>query len=80
MPPMSAADAMTRYVVPKYRGNYQNLRIVGVQPMQNLPQILRDFALAQSPTESVGIQIEYEANGRMFEEEFYGSCLSKRKR
>jgi hypothetical protein len=72
MPPMSAIDAMTRCIVPKYRGNRQNLRITGVQPVPNLPQILRDAALAQSPTESVGARIEYEENGRTFEEEFYG--------
>jgi hypothetical protein len=72
MPPMSAADAMTRLVVPKYRGACQNLRVVGVQPVPDLPQALGDPALLQSPSESVGVRIEYQANGQAFEEEFYG--------
>lgn len=72
MPPMPASDAMTRWVIPKYRSNCQNLRVTGVQPMPNLLQIIGDFALAQMPSESVGVRIQYEDRGHAFEEEFYG--------
>ncbi|SDK00838.1 hypothetical protein SAMN05421823_101641 [Catalinimonas alkaloidigena] len=72
MPPMPAADAMTRLIVAKYRGNRPNLRILGVQPMPHLPQVLNDTALLQAPSESVGVRLDYEENGHAFEEEFYG--------
>ena len=72
MPPMPAVEAMTRLVVPKYRGNRQGLHVTGVQPLPNLPQILGDPSLAQVPTEGVGVRVEYEEEGRAFEEEFYG--------
>ena len=72
MPPMPATDAMTRNVIPKYRGDRRNLRVVGVQQIPNLPQIINASDLQQAPTESVAVRIEYEENGRVFEEEFYG--------
>lgn len=72
MPPMSAADALTRFVVPKYRGNFQNLRVTAVQPLPNLPQMLGDASLAQSHADSARIGVEYDASDKPFEEEFYG--------
>jgi len=72
MPPMPATDAMTRNVIPKYRGDRRNLRVLGVQQIPNLPQILNAPELHQALTESVAVRIEYEENGRVFEEEFCG--------
>ncbi len=73
MPPMPAQDALVRLVIPKYRGNRQNLRVVGVQPMPDLPRAFNDPTLFQLSLESAMARIEYEAQGRTFEEEFYGS-------
>jgi len=72
MPPMSAGDAMTRLVIPKYRGRSSNVRIVGVTPVLNLPEMLGDQALAQMPTESVAVTTEYDLEGRAVQEEWYG--------
>ncbi|HEX8288616.1 MAG TPA: hypothetical protein VF556_11495 [Pyrinomonadaceae bacterium] len=72
MPPMDAANAMVRNVIHKYRGNRQNLQIIGVNQIPNLPQILNVAELMQTPSESVVVRIEYDENGRRFEEEFYG--------
>ncbi|HYP52686.1 MAG TPA: hypothetical protein VEQ42_04060 [Pyrinomonadaceae bacterium] len=72
MPPTDAADAMTRLVIPKYRGDRRNLRIDGVQPMPNLLRMINAEALAQLPTESVVARVEYEEEGVAFEELFFG--------
>ncbi len=79
MPPMPAPDALVRLVIPKYRGNRQNLRVVSVKPVPDLPKIFNDPTLYQSPLESVVVRIEYEeagggggGGGRTYEEEFYG--------
>jgi hypothetical protein len=72
MPPMDAANAMVRNVIHKYRGNRQNLQIISVNQIPNLPQILNDPELIQSPSESVLVRIEYDENRCRFEEEFYG--------
>jgi hypothetical protein len=72
MPPMDAANAMVRNVIHKYRGNRQNLHIISVNQYPNLPQILNDPELMKPPSESVVVRIEYDEDGRRFEEEFYG--------
>jgi len=72
MPPMPAADAMTRLVIPKYRGTKENLRVTTVAPMPNLPQLLNDQSLMQSPNECVAVGLGYEENGRALDEEWYG--------
>ncbi|MEJ7582653.1 MAG: hypothetical protein WKF43_00945 [Acidimicrobiales bacterium] len=72
MPPMPAGEAMTRLVIPKYRGTIGNARLGGATPIPNLAEVLGDTALANLPTESVGVQMEYEREGRSFQEEWYG--------
>jgi len=71
MPPMSAADAMTRWVVPRWRGNSHGLRIVGVSLIPQLAQIL-NADLKGLPGEGAGVRIEYAEQGTLLEEEFYG--------
>ena len=71
LPPMSAADAMTRWVVPKYRGNCMNLRIVAVTPVLQLAQRI-GLNLGGAASEDVCARIEYSENGRLIEEEIYG--------
>jgi hypothetical protein len=72
MQPLSAADAMMQLIIPKYRGNRQNLHVTGVQQIPNLPQILNAPELQQGPTQGVLVRVEYEEQGRAFEEEFCG--------
>jgi hypothetical protein len=74
--PMSAADALTQWVIPKYRGNRPGLRIVGSSPVPQLPQRL-NINQGGAQTEDVCVKLEYTENGRLFEEEFYGMKFSQ---
>lgn len=72
MPLRPAPDALAGLVIPHFRGNRQNLRVTGVQPVQNLWQIFNDPPPQQG--EGVMARVEYEEQGRAVEEEFYGVC------
>lgn len=72
LPPTPAAETMMRYVVPKYRGNRNSLRVVGVQPIPDLPQILNAPELLPMQHEGVVVRLEYEEHGHTFTEEFCG--------
>ncbi|HKQ53118.1 MAG TPA: hypothetical protein VJT74_12155 [Pyrinomonadaceae bacterium] len=75
--PMPAADALAQFVVPKYRGRYPDLRIVGGGPVpQQLAQRL-GVNLGGAQTEDAYVRLEYTENGRLFEEEFYGMKFSQ---
>jgi hypothetical protein len=71
LPPMPAAEMMTQWLIPKYRNNRLNLRLVGVQPIPNLAQMLNAVELQNMQTEGVAARVEYLENGYRFEEEFY---------
>jgi len=71
LPPTPAPDVITRWLIPKYRGNRQNLQLVGVQPVPNLAQLLNAVELQTLPTEGVRARITYLENGLAFTEEFY---------
>jgi hypothetical protein len=70
MPPRSAPNALANLVIPNYRGDRRNLRVTGVQPVQNLWQIFDDPPPQQG--EGVMARVEYEERGHAIEEEFYG--------
>jgi hypothetical protein len=70
MPPRPAPDALANLVIPAFRSDRQNLRVTGVQPMQNLSQIFNDPPPQQG--ESLMARVEYQERGRAIEEEFYG--------
>ncbi len=74
--PMPAADALAQWVVPKYRGNRQGLRIVGGGPVPQLAQRL-GVNLGGAHTEDAYVRLEYTESGRLFEEEFYGMKVSQ---
>lgn len=74
--PMPAADALAQWVIPKYRGNRQGLRIVGGGPVPQLAQRL-GVNLGGARTEDAYVRLEYTENGRLFEEEFYGMKFSQ---
>lgn len=73
MPPMSAGEAMTRLIIPKYRGTTEGARIGRVAAIPNLPELLGDPALASLPTESVAVEFGYDLEGRAVQEEWYGA-------
>lgn len=71
LPPMPVTEMMTRWLIPKYRNNRQNLRVVDVQPLLHLAQMLNALELQTMQTEGASARIEYLENGHRFEEEFY---------
>ena len=73
--PMGALEALTRFAIPKYRGNQQNLRLVYAQPVPNLAQMLGANDLRNVQHEGVMARIEYGENGRLLEEEFYACVM-----
>lgn len=70
MPPRPAPDALANLVIPHFRGDRQQLRVTGVQPVPNLWQLFN--APPPQQGESLMARVEYEENGRAVEEEFYG--------
>ncbi len=70
MPPMGCVDALTKWVVPKFRGKAPGLRVTrgGNAPIRS------HFGPAsQMPQGEEGcVTIEYLLNGRLVEEEIYG--------
>lgn len=75
LPPLSAPDALTRFAIPKYRGDRQNLRLVYVQPVPDLAQMLGLDSLRNVRHEGVMARVEYNERGRPFEEEFYACVI-----
>ena len=62
-------EAMQRYIIARYRGKEQNLQLLGVRPVEKLPQ-----ALGQPAAEGNGVcmRIRYQSGGDTVDEEFYG--------
>lgn len=73
MPPRPAPNALVELVIPQFRGDRRNLRVVGAHPVQNLWQATNDPP-PQTQAEGVVARIEYDEQGRTIEEEFYGGC------
>lgn len=69
--PMQPEDAMTRWIVPRFRGNRQNLQVKQVQQLPQLAQQLK-IPVQQVPLYGVVAKIEYVENGNSIEEEIYG--------
>jgi hypothetical protein len=73
MPLMSVLDALTRLIIPKYRGHCQGLRIVGAEPVANLLQTINATEITQPQLyQGAMAHVEYVEQGRAIEEEFYG--------
>ncbi|HLL72170.1 MAG TPA: hypothetical protein VK363_12085 [Pyrinomonadaceae bacterium] len=70
MPPRPAPNALAEIVIPYFRGDRQNLRVTGVQPVRNLWQLFNEPPPPQG--EGVMARVEYEERGHAIEEEFYG--------
>lgn len=71
LPPMPATEVMTRWLLPKYRSNHQQVRVLDVQPVPNLAQTLNAVELQTMPTEGVSARLTYTIQGYALEEEFY---------
>jgi hypothetical protein len=74
--PMSAADALVRWVIPKYRGGAEGLGVVDVKPLPGLADRLRVDLLGMAG-EGVAVRVQYTEAGRALEEEFFGVRLSQ---
>lgn len=70
MPPRPAPNALADLVIPSFRGDRQNFRVVGVQPVQSLWQLFNDPPPQQG--EGIMARVEYVERGQDIEEEFYG--------
>ena len=76
LPPMPAADAMMRWVIPKYRGNRPNLRVAGATAVPQLAQRIHQNT-GGVQTDDVCVRVEYAENGKLMEEELYGIKFSQ---
>ena len=74
--PAPAPDVMMNRVLPKFRGNRQNLRVAGVKATPELPQMI-NFTLPGAQIESLAVKIEYTENAKTIEEEFYGIKITQ---
>jgi hypothetical protein len=70
MRPQPAAEAMSRWVIPKYRGRCPGVKIVSTAPVPELVRLAPEISKA-SP-EGVCAVIEYCEQGRPVEEAFFG--------
>jgi hypothetical protein len=77
LPPMPAVDALVRWVIPRYRGNRGDFRIVEAGPMPGLVEQL-GVDLKGVPGEGARARVEYTENGTPVEEEFYGISVLQR--
>jgi hypothetical protein len=75
-PGLGVQDAVSRFLIGRYRGRAQGLRIVGWRQIPNLPQALGKQPV---PGDSVGARIRYTVGGRPVDEEFF-AILTQRNR
>jgi hypothetical protein len=72
--PVSIRDAYRKYVLPRYRSSYKDLRILKEEPVPDLPRLAKSEA-AISPigrAEGGRVRVGYSWNNWQFEEEIYG--------
>lgn len=74
-PPMSASEYLQKILIPRERGNVQNLRVLEVKPV---PELVQAFAGQTQPTPGVSVtcdaakaKIEYQLGNYVVEEEVY---------
>jgi hypothetical protein len=76
MPPTPAAEAIRSWVIPKYRGKCQGLKIVSVVPLPGIANFLGANS-GGLPIEEVCATIEYDEKGHRVEEEIYGIKMTQ---
>jgi hypothetical protein len=67
-------QAMQRYVIQRYRGNVQNLQILGYRPVSNLAKALNQPTISG---EGIDFRVRYESGGETVDEEFFGLLTPK---
>ena len=73
-PPVDAQQAMKQIILPRFRGNAANLKIIEEQHLPELAQAVgagKQQPGIQASADGAKIKIEYQYNGRTFEEEIY---------
>lgn len=72
LPPVPVADTMTKFEIPKLRGNIPDLQIVEVKPMPELGSLLGMSPPAGASQDGCCVKLSYTINGTPVEEEIYG--------
>jgi hypothetical protein len=73
-PPVGAREAMKQIVLPRFRSHVANLRIIEDVPLPELAQAVgagQQQPGIQTTGDGAKAKIEYELNGRTYEEEFF---------
>jgi hypothetical protein len=67
--PLAGADAVVKCLLPRYRANLPDLRVLGSFTPPDRVEQAKAMAQPGMATEPVGVRIEYTVAGRLFEEE-----------
>lgn len=72
MPMVGAREALSKIVLPRYRGNLPGLRVVSIQPMPNLAKAVKGVSEqpgVQASIDAAKMRIEYVKGGTSIEED-----------
>jgi hypothetical protein len=79
-PQMNAMQALHRVVLPRFRGNAGNLRVISEQEVPELVQIIKKTQQPQAglraDADAGKVRVEYTMNGKPMEEEIYTAVES----
>jgi len=75
-PGIGVVEAMRNWVLARYRGRAQNLHLVGIRPIPNLPAALGKPAI---PGDSLAARVRYVENGHQVDEEFFALLTSQQR-
>lgn len=71
--PMGIQEVFRELVLPRYRSQVQNLQILNLEPLPDLPQQVGSEALTGLGSAEGGkVRIRYALQGRQYDEEIYG--------
>ncbi|MEI7849663.1 MAG: hypothetical protein WCK35_27960, partial [Chloroflexota bacterium] len=72
-PPVNIQDAFRTYILPRNRGQVQNLQVRNLTPLPDLPRLVKSDAVVTPGCSAQGgkLRISYNWQGYAFEEEIY---------
>jgi len=72
-PPVNIQDAFRSYIFPRYRSYAQNLQVLNITPLPDLPRLVKSDAAITPDASAEGgkARIRYTVKGYLFEEELY---------
>lgn len=76
LPPMPAAEALTRWLIPKYHSRTPGLQLRSAGPGSDILPLLA-FESGSLPAEGVRARLTYAEQGRTFDEEWLGIVVSQ---